>query len=166
MRMLGFSRCALSTLMALAMLAGCNASTHSNQQPGSSSPAPSEPALSAIAVRPSTLPEYSAVDYDKPGHPALTPSEKAGIRSTLARVKPCQRTLVRYAFPESRLPFVIFFQPESGQGAAVFGEPRTYYLIVDGEVVTASPTDPFADQVEKFGIQFLIDHEKCAPAVK
>jgi hypothetical protein len=163
MRTSGFGRYALIICVAVAMLAGCNASTHSNQQqPGSSSPAASEPALS-----PTTSPEYAAVDYDKPGHPQLTPDEVASIRSALARVKPCQRTLVRYAFPDSaELPFVIFFQPESGQGAPVFGEPRTYYLIVDGEVVTASPTDPYADQVEKFGIQYIIDHQGCAPVLE
>jgi hypothetical protein len=147
--------------VAIAILAGCNAWTHSNQQQrGSSAPTASEAALSNVAS-PTAVPEYAAADYAKPGHPPLTPNEVASIRSALARVKPCKRALVRYAFPAQRL-FVIFFQPEHGQGAAVFGEPRAYYLISFGDVVTASPADPYADQIEKFGIQFLIDHKVCA----
>jgi hypothetical protein len=161
-----FAGCARGCVAA-ALLAGCNASTHSNQQQhGSSSPAASEPALSAVAVSPGALRDYAAVDYDKPGHPPLAPTELASIRSALARVKPCQRTLVRYAllaYP-AELPFVIFFQPEgTNDSAPVFGEPRTYYRISEGEVITASPTDPYADQIEKFGIEFLIDHQSCAP---
>jgi hypothetical protein len=161
-------RYALASCIALAMLAGCGGSRHADQeQRGSSAPAASKASLSIVSTvgSPTALPEYAAVDWDRPGHPALTPSEEASIRSALAKVKPCQRGLVRYALPAypAELPFVIFFQPEHGQGAPVFGEPRMYYLTSEGDVVTASPTDPYAGQMEKFGIQFLIDHQPCAP---
>ena len=54
-------------------------------------------------------PEYLALDYGKPGQPTLTAKEIARIREVLALVKPCQRAMVRYAFPENA-PFVLFFQ--------------------------------------------------------
>lgn len=57
-------------------------------------------------------PIYLATEYGKPGQPALAPRERALIRTTLAVIKPCQRTLLRYAFPEDAVPdtqLVLFF---------------------------------------------------------
>ena len=126
------------------------------------------PSVAASASSPPIpWPSYAAVDYNRSGHPSLSRAEVGSIRSTLAKVKPCQRTLLRYAFPPqpNSLPFVLFFEPEDGNnGTAVIGEPRTYYLVSDGEVISASPTDPAAEQIEKFGIQFLINHTRCASA--
>lgn len=62
-------------------------------------------------------PIYVATDYGKPGQPALTPRERALIRTTLAVVKPCQRELLRYAFPEDAAPdwHLVLFFVESGK---------------------------------------------------
>jgi len=107
------------------------------------------------------------MDYDKPGHPPLTPNEVASIRSALARVKPCQRTLVRYAFPANTglMSFVLFFEPHDGGNVShIFGETNMLYSPWDGQVFPASPDDSDSEQIDKFGIQYLIDQQKCAPA--
>jgi hypothetical protein len=43
-------------------------------------------------------PRYFAEDYGRPDHPPLTAEEAAEIHWMLARVKPCQRRLLTYAF--------------------------------------------------------------------
>lgn len=43
-------------------------------------------------------PTYLAANYGKRGQPRLTPREIRLIRKTLAVIKPCQRSLLRYAF--------------------------------------------------------------------
>lgn len=114
-------------------------------------------------------PNYAAVDYDKPGHPTLTPDEVARIRSALARVKPCQRTLVRYAFPANASSwhgwpsFVLFFQTDGG-GVHIFENAGTLYLPMSGDLYPTSNDDPVSEQIEKFGIQYLISHQECSRA--
>ena len=61
-------------------------------------------------------PSYLALAYRKPGHPKLTKTEVGKIRKILARVRPCQRRFVRYAFSETdntgrRGELVLFFGP-------------------------------------------------------
>ncbi len=58
-------------------------------------------------------PQYLALDYGKPGQPTLTAKEVARIRKVLALVKPCQRAMVEYAFPENE-DFILFFQTAGG----------------------------------------------------
>ena len=63
---------------------------------------------------PPQWPTYVAKDYDVPGHPALTSNEIAMLREALRKVKPCQRDMLRYAFPsnaKSGIRFVVFFEP-------------------------------------------------------
>ena len=62
-------------------------------------------------------PTYLAAEYGKPGQPALTPRERALIRRTLAVIEPCQRALLRYAFPNNADPstHVVLFFAEPGK---------------------------------------------------
>lgn len=155
------ARITLTILMVTALLLICSRGTACAQ--GSPAPSPS-----SAHTR---WPNYAAVDYDKPGHPTLTPEEVASIRSALARVKHCQRTLVRYAFPANasswhgRPSFVLFFQTDGG-GAHIFENAGELYFTISGDLIPTSNDDPVSEQVEKFGIQFLINHQECAPALK
>lgn len=150
---------ALGIVMITAVWVICSRGTASAQGSPASTPSRAD----------TSWPNYAAVDYDKPGHPMLTPHEVASIRSALGRVKPCQRTLVRYAFPANASSwhgwpsFVLFFQTDGG-GAHIFENAGTMYLTMSGDLYPTSNDDPFSEQFEKFGLQFLINHQKCAAA--
>lgn len=96
---------------------------------------------SSVALAGDT-PNYIAIDYNVSGHhPPLTPAQMARIQQILARVKPCQRPLVRYAFvPHDRaIPFLVgeedglafFFytndEDEAGEILHVFDTNNIYY---------------------------------------
>ncbi len=88
-------------------LAGCNRTPYNEAEAHSTTVA----SMSPMPTLPQQ-PTYLAADYDKPGQPALTPPERALIEKTLAVIKPCQRELLRYAFPERADPdnqLVLFF---------------------------------------------------------
>jgi uncharacterized repeat protein (TIGR03803 family) len=96
-------------------LAGCNRAPDNEAEAHNATVA----SISPIPTWPQQ-PTYPAADYDKPGQPALTPPERALIEKTLAVIKPCQRELLRYAFPERSDPdnqMVLFF---SKPGAPIF----------------------------------------------
>jgi hypothetical protein len=103
------------------------------------------------AATASPWPTYGALDYRTPGrHPALTQAEVAKIRNMLARVKPCQRKFLRYAFPDPAengdLPFVMFFGPyEAGHIPHVLGAGNVDY-------------DPAEGRVEPFILQQDVDY--------
>ena len=65
----------------------------------------------------------------------LTRRQTSMIRFALAKVKPCQRAFLRYAFPQngSYLPFVLFFQTHSYQWSHVFWTNNIYYKSLAGE---------------------------------
>jgi hypothetical protein len=72
------------------LIVGCSkARTSAASAIGTPSPAP-------------TWPSYSALGYDKPGHPTLTSQQVKLIRKTLALLKPCRAVQLRYAFPDWR----------------------------------------------------------------
>ena len=72
------------------LIVGCSkARTSAASAIGTPSPAP-------------TWPSYSALGYDKPGHPTLTSQQVKLIRKTLALLRPCQAVQLRYAFPDWR----------------------------------------------------------------
>jgi hypothetical protein len=113
-------------------------------------------------------PTYLASDYDRPGHPTLTVKQVGVIRLALVTVMPCQRAILRYAFPSNPdyLPFVLFFEepyeaPRPSKAPHVFWTSRTYYNQNDGEVITAS-TD--SESVSD-NIKHDIDQRGCTPAV-
>lgn len=92
-----------------------------------------DPWMTAYASPVHYRPTYLALDYSKPGQPILTAKEVARIREVLALVKPCQRALVEYAFPENSdwLPFILFFEAPSldspGSYGHPFGQPGNVY---------------------------------------
>lgn len=72
------------------LIVGCSkARTSTATAIGTPSPAP-------------TWPSYSALGYDKPGHPTLTSQQVKLIRKTLVLLRPCQAVQLRYAFPDWR----------------------------------------------------------------
>jgi hypothetical protein len=99
---------------------------------------------------------YAAENYDKPGHPPLTPEQKETIRKTLALVKPCQRGLLAYAFPENAdfLPMVLFFR---GNGH-VFGQRNVYYNESQG----LAKAYPAGGSVPSSDVHYDIEHTPCA----
>jgi uncharacterized repeat protein (TIGR03803 family) len=94
-------------------------------------------------------PTYLAVDYGKAGQPALAPRERTLVRATLAVVKPCQRVLLRYAFPENAEPdtrMVLFF---AEPGKPIFDAHvlwQTNLLYNEGAVV-AAPGPPIPGDI-------------------
>jgi hypothetical protein len=75
-------------------------------------------------------PNYLALDYRERGQPGLTPRQAASLREMLARVKPCQRRFVRYAFTTAATgrQFVMFFGPfQGGVEPHVLGAKNLYY---------------------------------------
>jgi hypothetical protein len=103
-------------------------------------------------------PVYVAIDYDKPGHPSLTLEQTRTIKEMLARVKPCQRSLLRYV-PNDGV--TLFFAVPSGQDPYVLGDPGTVYLVDTGGEIPVSDGGPEAQQRAKQGIQWDIDHQPC-----
>jgi hypothetical protein len=94
--------------MVLLSLLGCGggrASSNASPGPGATLVTPTPPAPWGTFV---------ALDYDKPGHPKLTPDAIALIRKTLAVVKPCQRQMLSYSFDEddpSGTTIALYFTP-------------------------------------------------------
>jgi hypothetical protein len=107
-------------------------------------------------------PSYLAKDYETRGHPTLTRRQTSMIRFALAKVKPCQRAFLRYAFPQngSYLPFVLFFQTHSYQWSHVFWTNNIYYKSLAGEEFAGSP----GNEPPKWdGLKWDIDHAGCVP---
>jgi len=93
--MLSYLKCALTVSAVLSIGGGC-ARTHASV---------ASPSAETGIVTPSpapTWPSYSALGYDRPGHPSLTSQQAKLIRKTLALLKPCQAAQLRYAFPDWR----------------------------------------------------------------
>jgi hypothetical protein len=109
-----------------------------------------------------TMPSYIAADYNAPGgHPSLTPDQTATIRRVLARVKPCQRPLVRYVLTQGEKDGIaLFFEPEPDQWAHILGEPDAYYAPLQG-VFAGPPDDPNTPAQGKQGMQWDIDRQPC-----
>jgi hypothetical protein len=107
------------------------------------------------------LPSYVATDYDKPGRPGpfLAAADIARIQTVLARVKPCQRPLVRYAGGDGS-PIVLFFAVKPGEGAHVLGTADEFYDPATGSVVPGSDNQS-EEQMQKQGLQWDIDHQAC-----
>jgi hypothetical protein len=88
------------------------------------------------APPPAPWPSYAVVDYQRAGHPKLSADELSQLRAALERVRPCQRALLRYAFPSktwsTASSFVIYFDDPGystgayGQGRWVFGTDAIY----------------------------------------
>jgi hypothetical protein len=87
-------------------------------------------------------PSYKALDY-RTARPRLSPSEAGHIRRILARVKPCQRSIVYYAYPSDGVanePLVVFFKGAGNTSPHVLGAGDEYFSQEDGDV-KAYPED-------------------------
>ncbi len=144
--------------MTAVVLAACHRSTADQTAYMRGFTAPKQEAPIGL---PTPAQTYVALDYGKPGEPSLTVKEIAQIETVLREVKPCQRALLRYAFPSnasSGKPMVVIFQivelPNGYSGSHVFGASNQMYIF-NGEV---HPTmDTMSDE-------FAIKHEKCGVA--
>jgi hypothetical protein len=84
------------------------------------------------------------------------------IRFALARVKPCQRAFLRYAFPRNgdRLSFVLFFQGPPYEWPHVFWTNNMYYKPIEGDEFPGAS----GDEPPKWnGLEWDIDHAGCVP---
>jgi hypothetical protein len=98
-------------------------------------------------------PTYLALDAGRPGAPNLTPVEIARVWRVLHEVKPCQRALLRYAFPggdRRNGPVAVFFRivrEENGySGGHVFGSNNAVYMW-DGQVIATMGLESDAEAI-------------------
>jgi hypothetical protein len=106
-----------------------------------------------------TSPSFSAEDYRLFHKKTLTPSEVAMIRKTLALVKPCQRPLLRFAFPsdgDPDFPFVLFFAGNSWPH--VLWSNNVYFKTEEGTIFAGASGDA---PIPRRGIRYDVDHETC-----
>ena len=161
MSILGFSRYALTSCTTAVLIVGCSNGSASGAEHG---PAASPTSVVSVAATPAVWPTfatYDAMDYNRPGlHPPLNPKQVATIQAVLRRVKPCQRQLVQYSFGNGFRDLVMFFSVPSGEGSHVFGTADEVYIPRDGSEIPMSDNQN-AEQMEKQGIQWDIDHQPC-----
>jgi hypothetical protein len=142
------------------VLAGCS---KGNSSTAAQDPTTGPTSLVSIAT-PGRWPKfatYDAVDYKKPGlHPPLTPKQIANIQAVLEKVKPCQRQLIQYSFGNGFREPVVFFAVPPGEGSHIFGAGNVVYFPSDGSAIPMSD-NPNAEQMEKRGLQWDIDHHPC-----
>jgi hypothetical protein len=96
----------------------------------------------AYLDRENPWPQYVAINY-RSAHPRLSARNERELRHILASVEPCQRPLVRYAFPghSSSLQFVVFFAAAPGQWRHVLDQQNAHYKPEEGAVFPM-PQDP------------------------
>lgn len=86
-------------------------------------------------------PNYNAQDYQKPGSPTLTSEQTALIQKTLALLKPCQASQLRYAFPEKRIPgtdtMILYFEPPENAHPHVLWTKNIEYYVAEGSEYVA-----------------------------
>ena len=109
------------------------------------------------------MPTYVAIDYAKRGHPALSAGDVAEIRRDLAKVRSCQRSLVRYVLPAGPGSIALFFAIPLDSAAHIFNEGDDYYVpLQDGGSLIPLPGDTENYQlIERQGIQWDIAHQRC-----
>lgn len=118
--------------------------------------------LVAVAALSLGLNASAATTYNTPGHhPPLTPAQVVRIQQVLARVKPCQRPLVRYAIDRyEKDGIALFFGVYPNTFMHVFGSPDAYYMPSMG-VFAGPPDNSDIEGQTKQGIQWDIDHQPC-----
>lgn len=141
-----------SLIFALWLITGC-AKSHNGNQVG-----PEQFVRYTIGPKPTptiTWPTFLAEDYREFSGRTLTPSEVALIRKTLALVKPCQRPLLRFAFPPNGdTTFVLYFQSADGNAFHVLWTRNLYFRPDDGTT--------FAMMVSHSNIRSDIADQPCA----
>lgn len=113
-----------------------------------------------------TVPIYAAEDYGKAGS-LLSRTDISRLKEILRKVKPCQRSLVRYSFGGEPAggPAIFFFAPQPGEAPHVIGTADEIYMPFNGSVVPMSDNEE-EDQMLKEGIQWDVDHQPCPAASK
>ena len=133
-------------LVALLLISACIGSRTSGAKV-TSSPISSLALQGPYGASPTPWPSYAAVDYER-AHPRLTDAQIAAVRQTLSKVKPCQRDLLRYAFPQNSdfLPFVVFFEQPESVWPHVLGQRNIDYNPGEGQVFTTTgmPGDDYS----------------------
>jgi hypothetical protein len=105
---------------------------------------PSRPADHALTPSPvPTWPNYSALDYDKPGHPPITGAEIALIHKTLSLLRPCQAVQLRYAFPKNRKNAVALFFDNPGEPNVLWNVNAVYSRAEGFEDAVPFDSQPF-----------------------
>jgi len=145
----------VALLMALALTAchhGSNDQTRYMRNISLSEPTPAPETTLAS--------KYVAINAGRPGQPRLTLDEIDRVQKVLREVKPCQRTLLRYAFPggdRKNGAIAVFFpivqEGHGYSGSHVFGTTNGIYMW-NGRVIGTmfTITDKQA-----------IDLQKCSP---
>jgi hypothetical protein len=121
----------------------------------------------AAVLKESQSGPHVAMDYDKPGHPSLTESERSTIQYTLAAVEPCQRPLVRYAFGGDT-GILMFFDGGGPHGIShIFGQGNLWYSAESGSALVAPPDfgNLDADESMAEGVEYDVQRESCAGTV-
>jgi hypothetical protein len=147
---------AICGAFALLLTFGCARTPYGNH--------PGEARVTPLPPSPNPYLTYLALDYGKPGQPALTAQEIAQIREALALVKPCQLTLVRYAFPAgSGVHLILFFQAgPHGASSHPFGQSSNSFYEQETGTVSALPAFPNENTAPR-GIQYDIANTPCTP---
>jgi hypothetical protein len=104
-------------------------------------------------------PSYLAEDYREYHNFRLSSSQVALVRKTLALVKPCQRAILRYAFPSNPdgVRFVLFFATSAGAWPHVLWTNRVYFKVDSGEVFPMSGSFTFPEN----SIRYDVVHTSC-----
>ena len=153
------ARFARAVALAVTCIAACipSSSQAITQTPG---PRPTIRATQPIHS-PSPWPSYKALNY-KAAHPALSATEEMHVRHILARVKPCQRDIVYYAYPSNSYsgePVVVFFKGPSYMWPHVLGGGNEYYKPEEGEVFPGASGGDY-----DFSLAADIQNEPCKAA--
>ena len=117
--------------------------------------------LTAPSATPSPplWPSYYAEDYRTFDKKTLTRNEVSLIRKTLSLVKPCQRRILRFAFPSnavSEFPLVLFFQEQDYVWPHALWTHNMFYKPVEGEVFPAPGPEP-----DWNGVRYDVEHTAC-----
>jgi hypothetical protein len=129
----------------------------------------SQPPTESVAalLKESQSGAHVAMDYDKPGHPGLTESDRSTIQYTLAAVEPCQRPLVRYAFGGDGGLLMFFGGGGPHSISHIFGQGNLWYSAESDGAMVAPPDFGNLDGYESMaeGVEYDVQRESCAGSI-
>ena len=141
----------------LCLMLGCTGSRTSRSE-ANSTPTPFAQGYTAPPPTPTPKmwPSFSAEDYLRFKERPLSPGQMKLIRSTLALLKPCQRPLLRFAFPKEGYGDFILFLYLRAAKFHVLWTNNLYFDPDDGTTIAAP------GGVEKgSGISFDVANTPC-----
>ena len=109
---------------------------------------------------PPLWPSFRAEEYRTFKGRPLTAGEIKSVRGTLGSVKPCQRTLLRFAFPQrgDGMSFVLFFYEEDKIWPHVLWTKNMYFKRDEGRTFPGSGGGWVAPGN---GISYDVEHTPC-----